>query len=97
MAFEYRPEKMASHGISENVAETLRLYVEHGIEPGGAVFTILENQPVRDVVAYCDDATLAQLRPIIRWLYNDAPSQCWGSRGEVTAWMIRGGIAGREG
>ena len=65
--------------------ETARLYIEHGCQPGSGWMAILSN--TLDAVVIVDNDTCAQLPAIYRWLVNRAPSNCWGSRDKVLAWM----------
>lgn len=72
-------------GMPAEHAVTMRLYIEHGCEPGSGFTAILSND-LRAVVMV-DADTFQQLPTIYRWLVNYAPSQAWGSRESMRAWM----------
>jgi hypothetical protein len=65
--------------------ETVRRYIEHGIEPGSG-WTLILSADLRAVVAV-DDDTREILPVLYRWLVNYAPSECWGSREKVREWI----------
>ena len=65
---------------------SLRRYTERGILPGGFLRAVLEND-LCGAVARADDVSLAQLRAICVFVYNDMPSGCWGSRERVAQWV----------
>ena len=90
---EWFPEKLAT--IPEHLRPGLQRYIEQGIEPGSGLMSILMDKPLSLVLADCDDDTVAGLRSIVKFLYNNAPGSSWGSRAHVEAWMEAGGIQGR--
>jgi hypothetical protein len=72
-------------GLPESHQDTMKLYIEHGYQPGSGWTAILHND-LRAVVMV-DAETAAALPRIYRWLVNHAPSGCWGSPEKVTEWM----------
>ena len=68
----------------EQHRESLRLFIERGIDPGTGLKLILAHDLA--AVCYCDDQTVAQLPALFRWIYNHAPSLCHGSKERVEAW-----------
>lgn len=63
-------------------------WIEEGILPGGTLRMILSN----DLMAVCsaDSETLAAMPSIMRWIYSEAPSQCWGSADALKTWKGQG-------
>ena len=61
-------------------------YIENGREPGHFLLAVLENNLV-DAFGRADHASLAAMHNIVIWLFNEAPSSCWGSRAKVDAWI----------
>jgi hypothetical protein len=78
-------EQVNYNGLPSGNQDTIRMYIEHGYEPGSGTRAILENRLM--AVLMCDDATVAAMPQIVRWLYNHAPSGCHGSPERVDRWM----------
>jgi len=72
-------------GLTDQCREIVRLYVEHGCDPGYG-WTMILSDSLRAIIAV-DAETAAHLTQIYRWLVNHAPSQAWGSPDCVRAWM----------
>ena len=72
-------------GLPEAHRERVRLYIEHGAYPGFGWRAILSHD--LEAVVRCDDATVAVLPQIYRWMHNHAPSQCHGSAARMAQWM----------
>lgn len=71
--------------IPERMGDSLQRWIDHGIEPGSFLMAVLENN-LRDAVGRADPENLANLPAYIGYLYNEAPSRCWGSPANVKAW-----------
>jgi hypothetical protein len=52
---------------------------------GSFVQAVLENNFV-DAMGRADDESRAALHAIAKYLWNDMPSNCWGSPAKVAAW-----------
>ncbi len=72
----------------EWVRESLTLYAEHRIEPGGFLTAVLAND-LMEAVGRADADNLMLLSPICGFIYNELPSPCHGSREAVAAWLDR--------
>jgi hypothetical protein len=79
--------------IPVNTMADLYDYKAHGKPPGGFLRRVLENAALFDVVGHADDAHARALKPITKWIYNELPSQAWGSHERVAEWI--GSRAGR--
>jgi hypothetical protein len=77
MAVDYKP-------LPERLRDTMRLWIEKGIPPGSGTKLILCHDLA--AVCACDDETVAELPAIYRWMYNNAPAGCHGSKQVVEAW-----------
>jgi len=66
--------------------ETIDNYVKHGLEPGGFVYSVLCND-LFGAIGRADSQNKRDLEEICRYVYNDIPSNCWGSSEIVEAWM----------
>ncbi len=71
--------------IPEHVSGALVRYVAWGLTPGSALGAVLSND-LKEAVAYSDDDSWEAVREVVSWLYNFAPSTCYGSREKFVAW-----------
>ena len=67
--------------------ETMRMYIEHRIDPGTGTRLILAHDLA--AIVYCDDETVRAMPGIYRWVYNHAPAACHGSAEKVQRWLNR--------
>ena len=67
----------------------VKRYVEQGIQPGGFLTAVIENN-LQLAVGHADPVSLAALRDITRFFYNELPSKCWGTREKRKLWMKTG-------
>lgn len=74
------------HGIPEACADGLALYIAAKIAPGSFVTAVLEND-LREACGRADSQNRHLLFNYMSFLYNDAPSNCWGSRQKVSEWL----------
>ena len=72
-------------GLPEGLQNSMKLYVEQGIGAGHFLTACLENSLV-DAVNRADEKNLPRLQEIVKWLYWEAPHDCWGSKERVAAW-----------
>ena len=68
--------------------ETIQRYLEGGCEPGSGTRAILEND-LLGAVQRLDLQSQTLLVPIVKYLYNNVPMECWGSRRRVDAWIAQ--------
>ena len=71
--------------LPEQYREGMRRYIEEGIMPGSFLRAVLEDR-LHDAVVRCDN--ISQLKDIVLWIYNEAPSACWGSPEKVRDWIM---------
>ena len=76
------------------MAGSVKLYIEEGIDGGSFLFALLSNNLGQ---AFCraDSDNTKAMKEWVMFLYNQAPSDCWGSKEKVQAWIKDGGITGR--
>ena len=72
--------------LPEHMQDSARLYVERGIEPGGFLCAVLENN-LTEAFGRADSINRDAMFEWACWLYNDAPGDCWGSPEKVAAWI----------
>jgi hypothetical protein len=74
--------------IPERMQEALKRYIYDNLKPGDFLTAVLRNN-LRDAVGKADDDNLPLLPLYVRWLYNFAPGNCWGSPENVDAWLAK--------
>ena len=75
-------------GVDRHTLETISYYIEKGIPTGGFLRAVLEN----DLCGACgraDHDNQRALYDIVSFLYNYAPSDCWGSPKNVQEWLAK--------
>ena len=72
--------------IPEHMGEALDEYVALGRPVGDFLYAVLTNN-LYDACARADMHNAPNLMAYVEWLYNHAPSQCYGSRDKVAAWF----------
>lgn len=72
--------------VPTRTVDSLDLYVKHGCEPGGFLYAVLSNN-LSEAVGRADAGNLAALADIVKFVYNELPSEAWGSQNKVNAWL----------
>lgn len=62
-------------------------YVARGIRPGSFLSAVLANNLAQAVVRADDETTLDDMRALVRWLHNEAETDCHGSPEKMAAWI----------
>ena len=83
---------LAGSSVPEPLRDGIALYLAHGYQPGHFLTAVLENN-LSQAVARGDDSSLAGLPAVVRFLYNNAPSNAWGSPARVDSWISEHRIA----
>jgi hypothetical protein len=76
--------------LPAHMQDGARGYIERGEEPGGFLTAVLCNDLVA-AFSRADADNAAAMAEWARWLWNEAPSQAWGSRAKVDAWIDKHG------
>lgn len=74
-------------------AEAMRLYIEHGIDPGRFLRCVLKN----DLIGSAEMADMHNqrlLHYIATWLVSYAPRACFGSPAAFDSWVAQHGLKG---
>lgn len=74
-----------------NLREGIACYVTQGRPFGHFLTAVVENDLFR-AMSRADDVSLAHLKDIVQFFYNQTPGACWGSPQAVSEWMARGGL-----
>lgn len=72
--------------IKIDTKESLIRYRDHGIEPGGFLSAVLEND-LMGALGRADSYNRATIFQITQFVYNDMPSISWGSRKIVKSYL----------
>jgi hypothetical protein len=77
---------MNTQEVSQQIKDSLDRYVNHKIETGSFLRAVLENDLLR-AVGKADKENLKNLPEIVSYIYNELPSNCWGSPIWVKKWL----------
>jgi len=81
--------------IPELTKRTMDNYVNHGIPMGDFLQAVFRNDLI-DAIGRADEQNMANLKLIVQYMYNQLPSDCWGSKERIKAWVENGGLNGRD-
>jgi hypothetical protein len=81
--------------VPERMMGGLIRYVHHRVLPGDFLQAVIKND-LREAVGLADEENIRNLPAFVAWLYNEAPSQCWGSKEKMLAWSERRKEASNE-
>ena len=88
----YLPEGLDD--VPVHLRDGLDRYIRHGIRPGSGLCAVLSNDLI-GAVTRLDETSQAGLPDLVRFLVNNAPSECWGSSDRLVSWVTLGGIHGQ--
>lgn len=71
--------------IPEHMMDALQRWIQHGVMPGHFLTAVLTND-LSQAVGRADEENLHALPAYVGYLYNEAPSLCWGNYDKVQAW-----------
>jgi len=72
--------------IRENMMDSLQRYINEKVPVGDFLTAVLENN-LSEACGRADDENLRNIPAYVAYLYNEAPSPCWGSPGKVKEWL----------
>jgi hypothetical protein len=82
----------SEHELTEDDLAPLHRYVQNRIEPGDFLMAVLCND-LKEACGRADSRNRRRIFEYVSWLWNEAPSTCWGSPAKVAAWLSRGDAA----
>jgi hypothetical protein len=75
--------------LPPHIRAGFKSYIEDHRLPGDFITACLENS-LSGAFGTADEINRPRLYDIVSFLYNEAPSECWGSREKVKAWVKEG-------
>jgi len=79
-------EEARRYGVPEHMIDAFEFYVFHGIEPGGFLTAVLEND-LKGAIGRADHINIRHLREIVGFMYNYLPAASQGSPEKVQRWL----------
>lgn len=76
-----------TYGVPSHIIEGIVGYILDGLPPGGFVRAVLEND-LMEAFGRADIENGANMRQIVSFLYNHAPTDCYGNSDKVTRWIL---------
>lgn len=77
-----------------NFGDAWKIYVECGVRMGSFAEALLTNN-LPEAMARADSININLIPAHIRWMMDNLPEECWGSRESYEAWRKKGGLRGR--
>ena len=75
----------SSYDIDPLIKNSIDNFAKYGIPPGGFVTAVLENDLMQSF-GRADLPNRRNLFEITKYVYNEIPSHCWGSKEKVEKW-----------
>lgn len=72
--------------IPEHCRGKLRAYIEEGYPVGGFLQAVISNN-LSGSFARADHINIERLADYVKFFWNDAPGDCWGSPEEYEQWI----------
>ena len=72
--------------IPQHMLDAFQRYVEFRISPGSFLTAVLCND-LKGAVGSADSTNINLIPEYVSFLYNNAPSTCWGSVEKVQNWL----------
>ena len=85
--------KLMLHTLPPHMHHAILGWIEHA-EPLGDFLTALLSNDLMEAFSRADNKNVAAMRQWVDYLYNYAPSGCYGSPQNVVAWWVAGGQEG---
>ena len=89
--YEFRDGQ--SIGMNDDLMQHLIDWVDLG-RPMGHFLTALVENDLAEAVSRADEHSLRVLPALVGWLYNEAPSECWGGKEKARLWSEHRGLSG---
>ena len=74
------------YDMTDQCRDGLDLYMSHGIPPGHFLTAVICND-LMSAVSHADYWNKTRIHVYVKYLYNEAPGNCWGSPEAMQTWM----------
>jgi hypothetical protein len=81
--------------LPEHMQGAMERWIEHGMTPGGFLTAVLVNS-LFDAYGHADATNRTAIPDYVTYLYNYAPSGCWGSPEKFRAWFDCQGLQNEQ-
>jgi hypothetical protein len=71
--------------IPEHIFEGLKGYALER-QPVGHFLTAVLCNNLSEAIGHADSESLKAIKPIVQFVYNELPGNCWGSPAKVNSW-----------
>lgn len=71
--------------IEQRFKDAIDRWVEDACPMGSFINAVLENN-LAEALGRADESARENLHDIVKYLYNDVPGSCWGSKEKVIQW-----------
>ena len=78
--------RLQNRNLPEGMHDGLIRYLVYGLPPGSFLEAVLSND-LLEAVKRCDPVNEAHLADYVKFLYNHAPAQAWGTPERVWSWI----------
>ena len=75
--------------LPEHIRGGMQRYIENCIPPGDFLTAVICND-LKNSFGLADDINKKRLFDIVNFMYNEAPSLCWGSYEKMNSWLSKG-------
>lgn len=72
--------------VPEHTRPGIINYIKHHRTPGSFLLAVFENK-LKETIERADIENIQNIPAIVNFLYNYAPSNCWGSPEKVKKWL----------
>lgn len=79
--------------VPRRMMSALVRYILKGEIPGGFLTAVLQND-LFEAIGRADEENRRNLPAFVSFIYNEAPSTCWGSKEHIKQWADTGGLYG---
>lgn len=80
--------------VPSHIQPGLQDYIEYGIPPGSFLEAVITNN-LLESFARADEINAKRVGDIVKFMYQFAPLECWGSREAMEKWIKDGGLRGK--
>lgn len=77
--------------IPDHMRDGVAMYIEEGVLTGDFLEAVFSNN-LRGAFERADDVNAKVIGDYVKFLFNYAPSPCWGSKERVDTWINHGGL-----